>query len=39
MCIRDRLYTNYFGIKEKYVERLASRSGGRLVVDLSLIHI
>ena len=30
------LYTNYFGIKEKYVDRLASRYGGRLVVDNAL---
>lgn len=30
------LYTNYFGIKEKYVDLLASRCGGRLVVDNAL---
>lgn len=30
------LYTNYFGIKEKYVDRLAFRYGGRLVVDNAL---
>lgn len=30
------LYTNYFGIKEKYVDLLASRYGGRLIVDNAL---
>lgn len=30
------LYTNYFGIKEKYVDMLASRYGGRLIVDNAL---
>ncbi len=30
------LYTNYFGIKEKYVDFLASRYGGRLIVDNAL---
>lgn len=30
------LYTNYFGIKEKYVDLLASRYGRRLIVDNAL---
>lgn len=30
------LYTNYFGIKEKYVDLLASRYGGSLIVDNAL---
>lgn len=30
------LYTNYFGVKEKYVDLLASRYGGRLIVDNAL---
>ncbi len=30
------LYTNYFGIKEKCVDRLASRYGGSLIVDNAL---
>lgn len=30
------LYTNYFGIKEKYVDLLASRYGGKLIVDNAL---
>ncbi|WP_302014689.1 hypothetical protein [uncultured Akkermansia sp.] len=30
------LYANYFGIKEKYVDLLASRYGGRLIVDNAL---
>lgn len=30
------LYTNYFGIKEKYVTHLASLYGGRLIVDNAL---
>lgn len=30
------LYTNYFGIKEKYVDLVASRYGGRLIVDNAL---
>lgn len=30
------LYTNYFGIKEDCVDRLASRYGGRLIVDNAL---
>lgn len=30
------LYTNYFGIKEKCVDLLASRYGGRLIVDNAL---
>ncbi len=30
------LYTNYFGIKEECVDRLASRYGGSLIVDNAL---
>lgn len=30
------LYTNYFGIKEKCVDRLASRYGNSLIVDNAL---
>ena len=30
------LYTNYFGIMEKYVDRLVSRYGERLIVDNAL---
>ncbi len=27
------LYTNYFGLKDKYIEKLAKEFGGRLIVD------
>ena len=27
------LYTNYFGLKQRYVEQLAERFGSRLIVD------